>query len=310
MKDSWESEPNSGRDDFREISRYTNAPGMGDISPAALGGLLATCGNLDCRTGWLHLWRSRAVPIFEGAWSCSAACTAVMIQAALRREKQGLREATGAHRHRIPLGLVMLEQGWITPPQLRQALDAQKAAGVGKLGSWLMRQHGVQEQLVTRALSLQWSCPVLSLDYHDPESMAPLLPRLFVDAFGALPLRVAGGKILYMGFEEQLNPILALALERMLGLRVETGVVRGSLFRVAHERMLTASYPRTKLIEVTSEAPLVRVLTAAVERAKPVQARLVRVHDTFWLRLWSRPQEGVVPDCAGVEDIICSFASS
>ena len=130
------------------------------------------------------------------------------------------------HRHRIPLGLAMLEQGWITGSQLRGALEAQRAAGGGRLGQWLVRQQGVSEQLVTRALGLQWSCPVLGIDAHDAEGLTALLPRLFVDAFGALPLRVAAGRILYMGFESRLDPVLALAVERMTGLRVECGLVQ------------------------------------------------------------------------------------
>ena len=40
---------------------------------------------------------------------------------------------------------------------------------------------------MTRALGLQWSCPVLPLEFHDPESLSPVMPRLFVDAFGAFP---------------------------------------------------------------------------------------------------------------------------
>jgi len=58
----------------------------------------------------------------------------------------------------------------------------------------------VSEQLVTRALGLQWSCPVLPLEYHDAQALTALMPRLFVEAFGALPLRVAAGKLLYLGF--------------------------------------------------------------------------------------------------------------
>ncbi len=138
--------------------------------------------------------------------------------------------AQESHRHRIPLGLVMLEQGWITSGQLRQALDAQRVAGAGRLGHWLVRQQGVSEQLVTRALGLQWSCPVLPLEFHDAEALTVLVPRLFVDAFGALPLRVAAGRLLYLGFEDRLDPVVALAVERMSGLRVESGLVQESLF--------------------------------------------------------------------------------
>jgi len=147
--------------------------------------LFETCANPGCSSGWLHLWRSRSVPIFEGGWSCSAACTATRLDAAIGRELDGRGSPQENHRHRIPLGLVMLEQGWITSGQLRQALDAQKGAGAGRLGHWLVHHQGISEQLVTRALGLQWSCPVLPLELHDAEALTVLVPRLFVDAFGA-----------------------------------------------------------------------------------------------------------------------------
>jgi len=123
------------------------------------------------------------VPVFEGGWYCSPACTAEAVQAAVRRELDARGSAPENHRHRIPLGLAMLEQGWITGRQLRQALDAQRVAGGGRLGHWLVRQQGVSEQLVTRALGLQWSCPVLAMEFHDAEGLTALVPRLFVAAF-------------------------------------------------------------------------------------------------------------------------------
>jgi len=148
------------------------------------------------------------------------------------------------------------------------------------------------------------------LNHHDPEAMAPVLPRLFVEAFGALPLRVAAGKILYLGFEDRLDPVVTLAVECMLGLRVEAGLIRGSQFQAAHRRMLTATFPRTDLIETASKSPLVRVLTRAVERARPVASKLVRVHDCLWLRMWTRPQVGAMPETSGVEDVICSLVAN
>lgn len=130
--------------------------------------LLPVCANPGCRASWLRLWRSRSTPAFEagweGGWSCSAECTRALVEAALQRERDGRGpvpvSAPESHRHRIPLGLAMLEQGWITAEQLRRALAAQKAAGQGRLGVWL-RGQGVDESLITRALGLQWSCPVL-----------------------------------------------------------------------------------------------------------------------------------------------------
>jgi len=201
----------------------------------------------------------------------------------------------------------MLEHGWITSAQLRRAVEAQRAGGGGRLGQWLVRQQGVDERLVTRALGLQWSCPVLPLEFHDAEALTTLLPRLFVDAFGALPLRVAAGKLVYLGFEERLDPVLALAVERMTGLRVESGLVQESLFGPAHARMLGARFPRVELIEASSELSAVHALSKAVEKIQPVQARVVRVHDCLWLRMARRPQTGPVPNAASVEDLVCSI---
>jgi hypothetical protein len=304
----------------REASSDLPAPAVADRASArprrpgraAEGsrlGMMEICANPGCGSGWLHLWRSRTAPVFEGGWNCSAACTAARVEAALQRELDARGSSQENHRHRIPLGLVMLEQGWISSGQLRQALDAQKVAGAGRLGHWLVRQQGVSEQLVTRALGLQWTCPVLPMEFHDAEALTTLLPRLFVDAFGALPLRVAAGRLLYLGFEDRLDPMMALAIERITGLRVASGLVQGSLFRSAHARMLNAKFPPVELIEAGSEQAIARALAKAIERARPVESRLVRAHDCLWLRMWQRPQSGPLPEAASIEDLICSIGS-
>jgi hypothetical protein len=273
------------------------------------GSFFEICANPGCGTGWLHLWRSRSVPVFEEGWNCSAACTEARVATAVRREMEGRGAAQESHRHRVPLGLLMLEQGWISTGQLRQALDAQKVAGGGRLGSWLVRQQGVREQLVTRALGLQWSCPVLPLEFHDAEALSPLLPRLFVDAFGALPLRVAAGKLLYLGFEDRLDPVVALAVERMTGLRVESGLVQESLFGPAHARMLGARFSPVELIEASSEPAAVYALSKSIERVRPVQSRMVRVHECLWLRMWRKAQNGPMPERGSTADLICSIGT-
>ena len=117
--------------------------------------------------------------------------------------------------------------------------------------------------------------PGAPLEFPDAEALTALMPRLFVDAFGALPLRVAAGRLLYLGFEERLDPVLALAVERMTGLHVESGLVQGSLFRPAHTRLLSAKFPRVELIEASSEVAA-RCYPGAIERAQPAESRLVR----------------------------------
>lgn len=271
--------------------------------------LFPVCSNPQCGTGWLRLWRSRRSPVFEGGWCCSAACTEALVDAALRRELSQRVGPLQVHRHRVPLGLAMLEQGWIAPEVLRRALQAQRAAASGRIGYWLRRQ-GVSETAITRALALQWSCPVLPVEAHDPGGLSSLFPRLFVDAFGALPLRLAAEKILYLGFEDRLDPVLALAVERMADLHVESGMVEESRFRRAHAQALEARYPGVELVEAASEQALARSLARSIERAMPVETKLVRVHDCVWLRMWLQPQFGAVPAIEGVRDVIGSVSGS
>ncbi len=149
----------------------------------------------------------------------------------------------------------------------------------------------------------------MQMDGHDATTLTAVMPRLFVDAFGALPLRLAAGKVLYLGFEESLDPVLALAIGRMTGLRVETAVVQESLFRPAHARMLETKFASVELVEAVSQAAAASALAKAVERARPVASRLVRVHDCLWLRLWLCAQNGALPEIGSVQDIVCSIGT-
>lgn len=269
---------------------------------------LETCANPECRTGWMQVWRSRSAPIFESGWTCSEGCTLSRVRQAVLREGKHRAETRLPHSHRLPLGLLMLEKGWITNAQLRGALESQRKHGGGRLGSWLVRQHGVSESLVTRALALQWSCPVLAAQTAQLSRLAPLVPRLFVDAFGAVPLKLAAGKVLYLGFEDRLDPVLALAIERMTGIRTECGVMADSEFGPAHARMLRAQFPPVELVEAANDEALVKVLTRAIEKARPAEAKLVRVHEFFWLRMSRSSEQGGIPSTDGVEDILCTVA--
>ena len=65
----------------------------------------------------------------------------------------------------------MLAQGWITHPQLQKALAAQRESGTGKIGEWLLSECGVEADQITRGLSMQWGCPVLTTEGFSPESM-------------------------------------------------------------------------------------------------------------------------------------------
>jgi hypothetical protein len=269
--------------------------------------LIGRCANQECASGWLHLFRKRSRPAFEGQWVCSRECMEMLIRSAIRRELEGRGSPPAAHSHRIPLGLLMLEKGWITPGQLRKALEAQRNAGSGRVGEWLVRQHATTETMVTRALSLQWSCPALSLDSRTMEPSTTVMPRLFLDAFGVVPLSVPSGKLLYLGFEEALDPVLALALERATGAHVESGIMQTTVFKKVLAGLLQCEFPAVQLCEANSEFPAAQLLAKAIERNEPIDSRLVRVHDFLWLRMNSSRNYRGVASMASVRDVVCTI---
>lgn len=306
----------------RSMGREALMPGGNDglafgpsfsLSGKAVSELLPQCGNRKCRSGWIKLWRGRQGPVLDGEWACSPACMQELVQAAILREAGEPNASRLAHQHRVPIGLVLLSRSVITQEQLRKALDAQKKTGTGRLGEWLVRQKAIDETQVARALSAQWNCPVLAGAPHDPAVMAPAFPRLLIDSFGAVPLRLAGHEILYVAFEDRIDRCLVLAVERMLGLKVEAGVLRDLEFVQARQDILRASFPKTRLLEVTNIRGLVHAVTTALEERKPSRSRVLRVGDYFWLRIWRSPaaSEGhrALPATEDVEDLVCSLAT-
>jgi hypothetical protein len=266
------------------------------------------CGHEECANGWVMPWRNRRRPIFEGQWGCSGRCVLAMVQAAVRRELGDRDRAIAApHRHRVPLGLVMLAQGWITHPQLRRALEAQRESGTGRIGDWLIRESGVEPEKVTRGLSMQWGCPVLTTEGFSPEAMALVMPKIFVETFGLLPLRVAGSRILYLGSMDRLDASVAFAMEQMTELKVESGVVEGEQFEAARRRLLACDGVEMRLESLEDKDSMSARITALLEQRQPLAARLVRVHQYYWLRMWLESgalgRVGSLPGAAG-EDVM------
>jgi hypothetical protein len=272
-------------------TREEYAPSRGqalEVEPPASFGQSQrrSCGNMECVSTWTPPWRNRRRPVFEGQWGCSGRCVQAMVKAAVNREMGEGEEEIAPHRHRVPLGLVMLAQGWITHPQLRQALEAQRANGSGRIGDWLVAECGLEAEQITRGLSMQWSCPVLSMKGFEPEAMALAVPKIFVEEFSMLPLRVAAHRILYLGFEDRLDASAALAVEQMTELKVESGLMDGAQFREARSALLHCDAVDANVETVTSIASLIARVTAILEQKQPIGARLVRMHHYYWLRTW------------------------
>lgn len=267
-----------------------------------------TCGAPSCSGSWTLPWKNRKRPIFEKEWGCSEHCLRTLVNAAVRRETgDGVADDDlMPHRHRVPLGLVLLAQGWISHPQLRSALDAQRASGRGRIGDWLTQSCGLPEDRIARGLGVQWGCPVLNLDGFSAVSMALAMPKRLVAEFGMVPLRVAGSKLLYLAFEAQLNAAVALGVEQMCGLKVESGLLPGTQFENARSAVLAADGVPVQMKLVADRDGLAAGIVRALEQSQPVATKLVRIRQYYWLRMWleTGAMQGVASLPHGPEDVL------
>ena len=284
--------------------------------PGETGGtLFSRCANPRCATGWMRLWRNRRVPGFEGRWACSAECMQELVAGAARREMDGGLWNPAARPHRVPMGLMLIEQGRISPAQLREALDGQQRSAretgeAVRLGEWLLRSGVLTEPALARALSAQWNCPVFSLAGYRPEEVAASMPRFFSEVLGAVPVRTAGER-LQVAFAGPIDRSLSYAVERMGGGQVDSGVACDSEWQRAQGRFLETRAPETRFLEAANSWVLVRAITKLIEAEKPVEARLARVHEYYWLRLWRRAATGLgLAACDAVADLLCTVGAA
>jgi hypothetical protein len=275
-------------DEYRPSNNTAGLAGLGLAASLGQVQQRRLCGNAECASGWTMPWRNRRRPIFEGQWGCSGRCMLAMTRAAVRREMGDSTASMSAapHRHRVPLGLLMLAQGWITHSQLQKALAAQRESGTGRIGDWLISECGLEAEQIVRGLSMQWGCPVLTTEGFSPQAMAVVMPKVFVERFGLLPLRVAGSRILYLGFADRLDASAAFATEQMTALRVESGVVENTQFEAARSRLLSCEEVDVKLEKADDKDAMAARITAILEQKQPLASRLVRLHQYYWLRLW------------------------
>jgi hypothetical protein len=270
--------------------------------------LFPRCANPRCSTSWMQVWRNRRFPVFEGKWACSPGCMEALVLAAGQRERSGGVARPTPVSHRVPIGLMLVGQGQITEAQLQSAL-AWRAANTGdstRLGEWLVQSGLVGAAAVTRGLSLQWNCPAYSLGDYRPEETASLVPRLLVEMFGGVPVRIAGG--VAVAFAGSVDRSLSYAVERATGLRVMAGIAADEEVQWARRRYIATAAPQAELLEASDEAALARAMAARIERERTPEARLVRVHEMYWLRLWRK--EDPAPGLAGlrdVADILCTI---
>jgi hypothetical protein len=241
---------------------------------------------------------------------CCNKCIASRTDAAVRRETNAGLDLGLVHSHRVPLGLILLGQGWITQEQLQCTLELQRSAGQGLFGDWLVARYSISRECITRGLGMQWGCPSLTLENFDPGAMALALPMILMEATGAVPLRVTSNNLLYVGFQHSVDASAALAIQGMSGIRVQSGIVEPEEHEFARIRISESRFVAATFERMMSAECIARNIASAIARLRPRASRLVRVHQFYWLRMWlensaNTDRAGALPRSAeDVRDLI------
>jgi hypothetical protein len=200
----------------------------------------------------------------------------------------------------MPLGLLLLSHGVIDRSQLESALDAQRRAGQGRIGDWLQRLGYASEREITRALSVQWGCPMLrSAGLHpSPDHCIPL-PLAAI--YGVIPVHyVASTRKLYMAFSSRIDRSLLYATGQMLECDTEACVIGESLINRELEFARRGAGDEVVFETKQSSTEMARICCSYALELRANQMRLARCGHYIWTR-FKRP--------AGVFDVLFRISS-
>jgi len=207
----------------------------GILSELSWKNLTIRCGAPDCsmrvkvQPAWLTRYRGIQ---FQQNWYHEVDC----LQEALLGRLYELLIPTRvpvSRAHRLPLGLLLVKRGAITPEELREGLRLQKETGTGKLGYWLRQISTLTEDQICGALSQQWACPVFPLERHvAPPIWEQGVPFPLLAAAKAVPaFTTMNGQQWHVAFSDHVDHSLLYAMEEMLDCRTIACVSRESAIK-------------------------------------------------------------------------------
>ena len=250
--------------------------------------LFPRCQESDCSTA-SRPWRSRLSfqgVRFAGSWYCTPDC----LERGAARTFLRLNAAPPLRRnltHRLPFGLLMLSRGLVNHEQLQVALAAQREAGQGRIGDWLVRLGFVEEQQVTRILAQQWSCPRMNILSSVPARILQMVPWTLVDCYRMLPVHyVERLRRLHIAFAGPPEYSALYAAEQMLDCHTEACVVSERELEAQLGRARQLPRPAEVSFEtVTDGFEMARIVRSYVFRLAATEVRLASCGQHTWVRL-------------------------
>jgi len=133
-------------------------------------------------------------------------------------ERDQVKESLRSSQINIRLGDLLVELGYLTDADLRQALGLQKESGGKKrIGEILIEGGFIEERRLLETLSYQLGYPVVTIDFGKLDrTLANLIPHNVCKDFCILPVERDGDKVV-VAFGDPLDQQALQTAERLLG---------------------------------------------------------------------------------------------
>ncbi len=248
------------------------------------------CASADCtrkHTLWRGILDNYPTVQLRGSAFCFPGCFERELRRTLERASN-TPIPFAARPRRIPIGLLMLSRGEINDRQLRQALEAQKCAGNGRIGEWMQRLGFVDESDVAAAVARQWACPLMKTL---PARLARCtVPTHLLRAFRMVPAHFTSSRrVMHMAFAEGIEYPALVAIEQILDLKTEPCLTTERMLRAALEQVEEIKPEREKLfVNCRSIDEMVRIVSSYAAALSANEARLAACGEFLWIRVLGR----------------------
>ncbi|WP_041855550.1 hypothetical protein [Candidatus Korobacter versatilis] len=196
------------------------------LKPAFLGSSVHTCGLASCGRTRFGKWRGAVT--LNDVWYCSANCVEAGLLEDLASEQN---RRVSLHHHRLPLGLLLLEQERISASELDAAVQYRRLHPQERIGGALQKIAGVSQTLIAQTVAAQWGCPSVT-SHKMPICREAQLPYEFLHEHSTAPMYwEPRGRVLLLGFLFRLDYVAMAAIERVLRCTVKPCILTEDLFR-------------------------------------------------------------------------------
>jgi type IV pilus assembly protein PilB len=173
----------------------------------------------------------------------------------------------------VRIGELLLKEKRITPEQLQQALNHQKAGG-GKLGYNLVKMGFVKDEEITALLSRQYGVPSINLTQFDIDpAVVKLIPADTAHKYQIIPLSRSGAT-LTIAMTDPTNVFAMDDIKFMTGYNVEPVVASETAVSEAIEKYYTGNGSKSSSASMTVAPSGPSTLEMASKGLEELQAAL------------------------------------